>query len=247
VRDAQQRSIVAVLAMVSSSSSSCHSRACRYERRHHCWQQQLMMCCLLIAIDADSAAEVPEGDWYCWFCAKERELPYQHPKTPVSNRLRVGDLLWQRNCITSWASAFIAADALIVHDLTGWRDAMHQLCCLCPDYGLGSSCTRHGDAQLHVSCCLPLYEQWPVHQMWFTDAGCHMLHCLVRVLCEQQRHAWSLRLPLVLLLQFKPPRASNCHFMLAADDKAQVFHRWGAAVAGQTHICCTEAVGAPDM
>ncbi|KAF6259479.1 hypothetical protein COO60DRAFT_1000751 [Scenedesmus sp. NREL 46B-D3] len=29
----------------------------------------------------ESAEEVPEGDWYCWFCAKERKVPYQHPRT----------------------------------------------------------------------------------------------------------------------------------------------------------------------
>ncbi|WIA08658.1 hypothetical protein OEZ85_008085 [Tetradesmus obliquus] len=27
----------------------------------------------------ESQSEVPEGEWYCWFCAKERSLPYQHP------------------------------------------------------------------------------------------------------------------------------------------------------------------------
>jgi hypothetical protein len=97
VRDAQQRSISAVLAMVSSSSSKfCHSRTCCMSggitAGSSCW---LIMHCLRLPADADSPAEVPEGDWYCWFCAKERKLPYQHAKTPVSNRLLAGDLLRQ--------------------------------------------------------------------------------------------------------------------------------------------------------
>eukprot|EP00878_Enallax_costatus_P038335 GHUV01043540.1.p1 GENE.GHUV01043540.1~~GHUV01043540.1.p1 ORF type:complete len:208 (+),score=54.45 GHUV01043540.1:723-1346(+) len=29
----------------------------------------------------DSQSEVPAGDWYCWFCAKNKGLKYQHPTT----------------------------------------------------------------------------------------------------------------------------------------------------------------------
>jgi hypothetical protein len=159
VRDAQQRSTFAVLAMVSSSSNSRRSCACRYERRHLCWQQLLMMCCLRTSTHADSPAEVPEGDWFCWFCAKERKLPYQHAKTAVSNRLPAGPVT-AASCIAASASAMVSAYELIIPGLVGYRDATHQgkvpavLFVQCIS-GLCCSCTcMYSNAQLHASCCL---------------------------------------------------------------------------------------------
>jgi len=39
----------------------------------------VVLCC------ADSNNEVPDGDWYCWFCAKEHHKAYQHPKAQASS------------------------------------------------------------------------------------------------------------------------------------------------------------------
>jgi hypothetical protein len=74
-----------------ASSSCLQSVVHAVERRHRCLQP-LMMVCRRLNI-AESPAEVPEGDWYCWFCAKERNLPYQHPRSVVSTQLPAGDLL----------------------------------------------------------------------------------------------------------------------------------------------------------
>ena len=35
-------------------------------------------------LDAADEHEVPDGEWFCWGCARNLDYPFLHPTTPVS-------------------------------------------------------------------------------------------------------------------------------------------------------------------
>lgn len=65
-----------LLCFVSSCWFKCAvlSNSTRYKAAVFLW---LALCC------AADASDVPDGDWFCWFCAKERGVAC-HPAQPFS-------------------------------------------------------------------------------------------------------------------------------------------------------------------
>ena len=83
---AQTASLDPEPAIVAATSAPAMAYAVPYQKACSPFQRPFVLLNPSYETVSSAAAdehEVPDGEWYCWGCARSLDYPFQHPTTPV--------------------------------------------------------------------------------------------------------------------------------------------------------------------